>query len=254
MSALRKYIWGTVMREDNPCKEILLSTLKLRAGYGGKPVLQGIDMDVREGEIVAVIGRNGVGKSTLMKTLIGLLPPTEGNIVFRNKDVSSMVAHRRARLGIGYVPQGRDVFPRMSVQENLKVGEMIGGVVRADDYERIYATFPILAERRHQQAGTLSGGQQQQLAIGRVMISSPALILLDEPSEGIQPSIVQDIARTVVDLNKRTDVTIVVVEQNLDMIRAMAQRCYVMDKGRIVAVLTPKDLDDRDVVRRHLAV
>jgi urea ABC transporter ATP-binding protein UrtE len=235
-------------------KEVLLSTLKLRSGYGGKPVLQGIDMDVREGEIVAVIGRNGVGKSTLLKTLIGLLPPTEGSIVFKGTDVSPLVAHRRARLGIGYVPQGRDVFPRMSVEENLKVGEMIGGRIGPEDYARVYATFPILAERRGQRAGTLSGGQQQQLAIGRVMIASPSLILLDEPSEGIQPSIVQDIARTIVDLNRRTDVTIVVVEQNLDMIRAMAQRCYVMDKGRIVAALTAADLDDRDTVRRHLAV
>jgi branched-chain amino acid transport system ATP-binding protein len=168
--------------------------------------------------------------------------------------VSSLVAHRRARLGIGYVPQGRDVFPRMSVEENLKVGEMAGGKVEPGDYRRVYGTFPILAERRTQQAGTLSGGQQQQLAIGRVMISNPSLILLDEPSEGIQPSIVQDIARTIVDLNRQTDVTIVFVEQNLDMIRAMAQRCYVMDKGRIVAALTPADLDDREVVRRHLAV
>jgi len=235
-------------------KEIVLSTLKLRSGYGGKPVLQGIDMDVREGEIVAVIGRNGVGKSTLMRTLIGLLPPTEGSIVFKGRDVSLLVAHRRARLGIGYVPQGRDVFPRMSVEENLKVGEMAGGKVEPGDYRRVYGTFPILAERRTQQAGTLSGGQQQQLAIGRVMISNPSLILLDEPSEGIQPSIVQDIARTIVDLNRQTDVTIVFVEQNLDMIRAMAQRCYVMDKGRIVAALTPADLDDREVVRRHLAV
>ena len=235
-------------------KEIVLSTLKLRSGYGGKPVLQGIDMDVREGEIVAVIGRNGVGKSTLMRTLIGLLPPTEGSIVFKGRDVSSLVAHCRARLGIGYVPQGRDVFPRMSVEENLKVGEMTGRKVEPEDYRRVYGTFPILAERRAQQAGTLSGGQQQQLAIGRVMISNPSLILLDEPSEGIQPSIVQDIARTIVDLNRQTDVTIIFVEQNLDMIRAMAQRCYVMDKGRIVAALTPADLDDREVVRRHLAV
>src|ERR1700730_17528897 len=137
-------------------KEIILSTLKLRSGYGGKPVLQGIDMDVREGEIVAVIGRNGVGKSTLMRTLIGLLPPTEGSIVFKGQDVSSLVAHRRARLGIGYVPQGRDVFPRMSVEENLKVGAMVNGKTGRGDYTRVYGTFPILARPSSQPAGTLS--------------------------------------------------------------------------------------------------
>src|SRR6202790_1569 len=235
-------------------KEIILSTIKLRSGYGGKPVLQGIDIDVGEGEIVAGNGRNGGGNSALMNTPIGLFARTEASIVFTGEDVSTMVAHRRARLGIGYVPQGRDVFPRMSVEENLKVGEMIGGKAGPEDYQRVYSTFPILAERHAQQAGTLSGGQQQQLAIGRVLIGNPSLILLDEPSEGIQPSIIQDIARTIVDLNRRTDVTIVVVEQNLDMIRAMAQRCYVMDKGRIVAALTSADLDDREVVRRHLAV
>jgi urea ABC transporter ATP-binding protein UrtE len=235
-------------------REIVLSALKLRSGYGGKPVLQGIDMDVREGEIVAVIGRNGVGKSTLMRTLIGLLPPTEGRIVFKGEDISALAAHRRARLGIGYVPQGRDVFPRMSVEENLRVGEMTGGKVGPEDYQRVYATFPILAERRSQRAGILSGGEQQQLAIGRVMISKPSLILLDEPSEGIQPSIVQDLARTIVDLNRQTSVTIMLVEQNLDMIRAMAQRCYVMDKGRIVAALERNALVDVAEMRRHLAV
>ena len=153
-------------------KELVLSASKLRSGYGGKPVLQGVDMDVREGEIVAVIGRNGVGKSTLMRTLIGLVPPTEGSIVFKGEDVSALVAHRRARLGIGYVPQGRDVFPRMSVEENLKVGGMIGGSVGAEDYERVYANFRFLPNGAMQQAGTMSGGQQQQLAIGRVLIAS----------------------------------------------------------------------------------
>jgi urea transport system ATP-binding protein len=235
-------------------REIVLSTVGLRTGYGGKPVLQGVDLMVGEGEIVAVIGRNGVGKSTLMKTLIGLLPATEGSVLFRSEDVSALPAHARARLGIGYVPQGRDVFPRMTVEENLRVGESISGHAERADYERAYAAFPILAERRKQRAGTLSGGQQQQLAIGRVMVGRPQLILLDEPSEGIQPSIVQDIARTVIALNRQAGITIVFVEQNLDMIRAMAQRCYVMDKGRIVAELAAHELQDRDLVRRHLAV
>jgi len=232
----------------------LLAVHGLRAGYGGKPVLQGIDLDIRAGEIVAVIGRNGVGKSTLIKTLIGLLPNDAGSIRFRGGDVGAMPAHRRARLGIGYVPQGRDMFPRMTVEDNLRVGESISGRASAADYDRIFDNFPILRERRRQVAGTLSGGQQQQLAIGRVLLGKPALVLLDEPSEGIQPSIVQDIARIGVDLNRRTGIAIVLVEQNIDMIRAMAQRCYVMDKGRIIAELTPEMLDDRDTVRRYLSV
>ncbi|MGN8117472.1 ABC transporter ATP-binding protein [Labrys sp. 22185] len=233
-------------------KEVLLSTLGLRAGYGGKPVLQGLDLEVHEGEIVAVIGRNGVGKSTLMKSLIGLVPVMDGSIIYRGTPINDLPAHKRARLGIGYVPQGRDVFPRLTVAENMAVGAMRkpanAGSGRVLDY------FPILRERWSQRAGTMSGGQQQQLAIGRVLIAEPSLILLDEPSEGIQPNIVQDIASIMVELNRATGVTIVLVEQNIDMIRAMAQRCYVMDKGRIVAALDRESLADGEAMRRHLAV
>ncbi|HZX86878.1 MAG TPA: ABC transporter ATP-binding protein, partial [Reyranella sp.] len=218
-------------------KEVLLSTIGLRAGYGGKPVLQGLDLTVREGEIVAVIGRNGVGKSTLMKSLIGLVPTMDGSIVYRGEAIEGLAAHKRARLGVGYVPQGRDVFPRLTVAENMAVGAMLKRGVTQGDRDRVLEYFPILKERWSQRAGTMSGGQQQQLAIGRVLIADPSLILLDEPSEGIQPNIVQDIACIMVELNRATGVTIVLVEQNIDMIRAMAQRCYVMDKGRIVAEL-----------------
>ena len=235
-------------------RETVLSTVKLRAGYGGRPVLIDVDLDIREGEIVAVIGRNGVGKSTLMKTLIGLIDVASGAVLVKGEDVSRLKAHRRARLGLGYVPQGRDVFPRMSVAENLEVGESLRPAGTPPDYASVYAAFPILDERRGQRAGTLSGGQQQQLAIGRVMVGRPQLILLDEPSEGIQPSIVQDIGRTMVELNRTAGTTIVFVEQNLDMIRAMAQRCYVMDKGRVVAELSREALDDRATVQRYLAV
>ena len=236
-----------------PDPTALLTVDGLRSGYGGKPVLQGVDLSVRDREVTAVIGRNGVGKSTLMKAVIGLLPATEGTIRFNGADIGTETPHVRARRGIGYVPQGRDVFPRMSVEENLRVGLSISGA-RTADFDSVYAYFPILKERRRQAAGTLSGGQQQQLAIGRVLVGQPTLLLLDEPSEGIQPSIVQDIARIVVELNRKTGLTVVLVEQNIDMIRAMAQRCYVMDKGRVVAELTPAMLDDSEVVRRYLAV
>ena len=234
--------------------ETLLELKDLRAGYGGKPVLQGVNLSVRKGEIVAVIGRNGVGKSTLMKTLIGLIGTMSGEIRFSGRDIAALESFRRAKLGIGYVPQGRDVFPRMSVTENLQVGEAMCGRAPASAYESVYQLFPILKERAEQRAGTMSGGQQQQLAIGRVLIGGPKMILLDEPSEGIQPSIIQEIGRIIVELNKRTGITIVFVEQNLDLIRAIAQRCYVMDKGRIVAELAPHELDDRDTIRKYLAV
>lgn len=233
--------------------ETLLSTKGLRAGYGGKPVLQGLDLDVHKGEIVAVIGRNGVGKSTLMKSLIGLIPSMEGSILYRGQSIKALPAHKRARLGIGYVPQGRDVFPRLSVAENMAVGEL-RNATSDTERERVLDYFPILRERWSQRAGTMSGGQQQQLAIARVLIADPELILLDEPSEGIQPNIVQDIARIMVELNRATGVTVVLVEQNIDMIRAMAQRCYVMDKGRIVAALDRDALADGEAMRRHLAV
>lgn len=234
--------------------ETLLDVKGLRGGYGGKPVLQGIDLSVSKGEIVAVIGRNGVGKSTLMKALIGLVESTAGAIRLGPTELTGLTPFRRARLGIGYVPQGRDVFPRMSVRENLQVGESMREGISPDVYERIYSLFPILKERANQQAGTMSGGQQQQLAIGRVLVGSPQLLLLDEPSEGIQPSIVQDIGRIIKQLNQESGMTIVFVEQNLDMIKALAQRCYVMDKGRIVAHVTPQELEDRDTIRKHLAV
>mgnify|MGYP003116979842 CR=1 FL=1 len=235
-------------------KDVLLDVISLNAGYGGKPVLQGVDFQVREGEVVAMIGRNGVGKSTLMKTLIGLLPTNQGSINLRGEPIDSLSAHNRARKGIGYVPQGRDVFPRMSVLENLLVGESISGRKIPGKIDEVFGYFPILKERSSQRAGTLSGGQQQQLAIGRVLMGEPSMILLDEPSEGIQPNIVQDIARITVELNRKTGVTVVFVEQNIDMIRAMAQRCYVMDKGRIVAELTKDMLEDRDTIRRYLSV
>lgn len=231
----------------------MLKVTDLRAGYGGEPVLQGVSLHVGKGEIVAVIGRNGVGKSTLMRTLIGLLPVGAGQIEFAGSVVNKVTAQARARMGIGYIPQGRDVFPRLTVQENLLVGETArrGGTA---DYDKVYEFFPILKERARQAAGTLSGGQQQQLAIGRAMLGGPDLMLLDEPSEGIQPSIVKDIARNIKRLNAETGLTVLFVEQNLDLIVNLAQRGFVIDKGRIIAEVGPDAIKDREKVKKWLAL
>ena len=223
-------------------------------GYGTTPILQGMEFTVNKGEIVAIIGRNGVGKSTLMKCLIGLLPCNAGAIWFNGGDVTREPANRRAELGMGYIPQGREVFPQLTVAENLFMGNLISRHKTTKLTDLVYKYFPILAERREQKAGTMSGGEQQQLAIGRALIGNPDLMLLDEPSEGIQPSIVQQIAENVRQLNKEIGLTVLFVEQNVDMIMHMAQRCYVMDKGRIVDEVAPEKLADPAVVRRYLAV
>src|SRR3546814_5640351 len=183
-----------------------------------------------------------------MKSLIGLLPATAGRIRYGGEDITKLEPERRAHRGIGYIPQGRDVFPRMTIAENLQVGELINKRRTQPAYDRVFSFFPILRERAGQRAGTLSGGQQQQLAIGRVMVGKPDLMLLDEPSEGIQPSIVKDIAANIVRLNREHGITVLFVEQNLDMILSMAQRCYVMDKGRIIAEIGHEELDRQRVV------
>ena len=232
----------------------MLQVKGARTGYGSTPILQGMEFTVNKGEIVAIIGRNGVGKSTLMKCLIGLLPCNAGSIWFNGGDVTAEPANRRAELGMGYIPQGREVFPQLTVAENLFMGNLISRHKTTKLMDLVYKYFPILAERREQKAGTMSGGEQQQLAIGRALIGNPDLMLLDEPSEGIQPSIVQQIAENVRELNKEIGLTVLFVEQNVDMIMHMAQRCYVMDKGRIVDEVAPEKLADPAVVRRYLAV
>lgn len=233
---------------------VLLETDGLCSGYGGEQVLQGVNLTMNTGEIVAVIGRNGVGKSTLIRTLTGLLSPSAGTIRLFGEDVTRLPANQRALRGVGYIPQGREVFPELTVRENLMVGEVAGRQRAAPDYDTVHRFFPILKERARQRAGTLSGGQQQQLAIARAMMGHPRLMLLDEPSEGIQPSIIKDISRNVRALNAQTGVAVLLVEQNLDLIVSMAQRGYVMEKGRIVASLGPEEITSRDEVRRYLTI
>jgi urea transport system ATP-binding protein len=215
--------------------------------YGATPILQGVDMTVQRGEIVGVIGRNGAGKTTLMRCLIGLIRATRGSVSLFDRDITRMPADARARAGMGYIPQGRDVFPQMTVEENLEVGKLVGGPDARKLPELVYSYFPRLKERRRQIAGTMSGGEQQQLAIGRALIGNPVLMLLDEPSEGVQPSIVQMICEVLKSIRNEIGTTIVFVEQNLDTILAIAERCYVMDKGRISTTLSQDQINAEDV-------
>lgn len=232
-------------------RESVLDVVGLCSSYGATPVLQGVDFSIGKGEIVALIGRNGVGKTTTMRCLIGLLRATGGSIRYLGEDITRIASDDRARRGIGYIPQGREVFPRMTVEENLLVGELIGAGRQRSRKDLVYEYFPILKERRGQMAGTMSGGQQQQLAIGRALIGGPDLILLDEPSEGVQPNIVQLIVRVLRSIRKDLGTTIMFVEQNLDTILTLAERCYVMEKGLMVAQIPVGEVS-QESVRRHL--
>ena len=232
----------------------MLDITGLNASYGKTPILRDVDVTVDEGEIVGIMGKNGVGKTTLVKAVVGLLEADAGTIRFGGADVTEEPADVRARRGMGYIPQSRDVFPDLTVEENLRMGETIN---EADDelqYEAVYDYFPVLEERREQEAGTMSGGQQQLLAIGRALVGNPELLLLDEPSEGVQPSIVQDITRDLRQVNEELGTTILFVEQNLHVVQHLADRCYAIDKGTIVDELGPERLESRDAVTEYLAV
>jgi branched-chain amino acid transport system ATP-binding protein len=234
--------------------EPVLEVVGLHAAYGSTPVLRGIDMHIGKGEIVSLIGRNGVGKTTTMRCLIGLVRATAGHVRLRGQAITHLPPADRARLGIGYIPQGRQVFPRMTVEENLRVSQLARRGSDPQMMERVYAYFPILKERRRQSAGTLSGGEQQQLAIGRAMVGNPLLLLLDEPSEGIQPSIVRMICEALKSIRDQLGMTILFVEQNLDTIMEISERCYVADKGTIVAEIGRQELHTSEAVRRHLLI
>ena len=226
----------------------------IASGYGGIPIVRDLSLEVRLGEVLAVVGRNGAGKTTLVDTVGGLLPVSAGSIELHARDVTRLDAAARARRGLGYVPQGRGIFTRLSVEENLRMGAAIGGRPEGPHLERAFEWFPILEERRRQRAGTLSGGEQQMLSMGRVMAGSPTLLVLDEPSEGIQPSIVQLIAEVITRQNQEAGLTVLLVEQNVDLVYLTADRCVVMNKGRIETWLDPDSLNDPHTVRRYLAL
>ena len=236
--------------------KIILQISNLHAGYGSGDVLQNVNIEIRLGEIVATIGRNGVGKSTLMRTVMGLLPVRSGKLVYKGKEITHQPSRWRARKGIGFVPQGREIFPELSVAENLLVGEQVG-MYRSNRklrYELVYEYFPILKMRRNQRGGTLSGGQQQMLALGRALVGNPELLLLDEPSVGIQPSIIQQIGKSLFKLNREEGLTIFLVEQNIALIEAVAQRAYSIDKGRIVSEYNKEQIGNREALAKYLAM
>jgi urea transport system ATP-binding protein len=223
----------------------------LSAAYGQSQALHGIDLSVARGEIVALVGRNGMGKSTLMKSLIGVMPARSGQITVDGVNVTALPSHRRVANGLAYVPQGRQIFGTMTVKENIETGLVVTG--KSDIPREIYDLFPVLKDFEHRRGGNLSGGQQQQLAIARALASDPKVLLLDEPTEGIQPSIIRDIARLLRDIRSIRNLCIVVCEQVLSFVLDIADRILVMEGGRIVHADTRTHIDEA-AIARFLAV
>jgi urea transport system ATP-binding protein len=229
----------------------MLDVHNLSAAYGQSEVLHNVDFSVAPGEIVAVVGRNGMGKSTLMKSLIGIIPPRSGEVKVDGKDVSTLASHARVARGLAYVPQGRQIFGTMTVRENIETGLVVTGKTLIP--HEIFVLFPILKEFEKRRGGNLSGGQQQQLAIARALASDPNILLLDEPTEGIQPSIIKDIVRVLRQIRDMTNMCIVVCEQVLSFVLDVADRILVMENGRIVHSAA-RDGVDEAAIARFLAV
>jgi urea transport system ATP-binding protein len=233
----------------------ILQINNLNVYYGESHILRNVDMGVASGKMVCLIGRNGVGKTTLLKTIMGLLKPRQGDVSFFGKDITELTPDRRARMGVGYVPQGREVMPRMTVRENLLLGlesRPVSPAVRQNLLDMVYELFPVLKSMLNRMGGDLSGGQQQQLAIARALMGQPRLLILDEPTEGIQPSIILEIEAAVKQIVETTGISILLVEQHLHFVR-QADWYYAMQKGGIVASGKTSELSN-EVIQKFLAV
>lgn len=222
-------------------------------GYDESMILKDIDLEVGKEQVVALLGRNGVGKTTLLKTIMGILPTRKGDILVEGESVRSTPTNLRARMGIGYVPQGRDIFPALTVWENLKVSIAASNLKDESRLDEVFELFPVLKEMLKRKGGVLSGGQQQQLAIGRALLTNPKLLIFDEPTEGIQPSIIDQIEDAIQVIKKRHKVSIILVEQYLDFAKAASDFFYILERGSIVKSGPTDELSD-DLISRHLTV
>ncbi len=224
------------------------------AGYGQTPVLLGMNLRLDRGEMVTLLGRNGVGKTTLLRAIMGMVRIGRGTVAIDGRTITGLAPYRIAAEGISYIPQGRGIFPRLTVEENVRLGTKARRERNPAVPLEVYDYFPILRERAGQRAGTLSGGEQQMLAIGRGLAAKPRIMLLDEPSEGIQPSIVHRIGDVLRQINAETGMTILLVEQNLDLGLSVAARCLIMEKGQVVFEGAPAETGKEEVIKRFLAV
>ena len=231
----------------------MLEVKQLNFAYGEVEILRDVNLTVPEGKIVSVMGRNGVGKTTLMRNIVGLEKPRSGDIILEGKKLNRRAGFKRARAGIGYVPQGRQIFPKLTVEENLRIG-LTGRTDNRDEVPKeIYELFPICKEMGKRMGGDLSGGQQQQLAIGRALAGDPKVLILDEPTEGIQPNVIQAIGKVLRHLAEKKGITILLVEQYLDFVKEFTQYFYVMNRGQIVAEGETENLSE-NIVKEYLSV
>ena len=232
----------------------MLEVNALQAGYGAIPVLHEISFTLKDGEILGVLGRNGMGKTTLIRALSGQIPLTGGTIHLKGQDITRLKPHQRARAGLTTVVQDRGIFPKLTVRENLEMGRITMSRVTRDRTDEVLGYFPRLGERLSQLAGSMSGGEQQMLAIGRSLMTDPSLILLDEPSDGIMPTLVEEIASTIKEINRREGLTVIIVEQNMPMVFSLAQNCIVLEKGRLVAAGPREEIEGGEIVQQYLAL
>jgi branched-chain amino acid transport system ATP-binding protein len=233
---------------------MMLEVSELAAGYGRIPILGGVSFSVARGEFIGVLGHNGMGKTTLLRALMGYIPATAGQIVLEDADITRVEPYRRARAGMGYVPQGREIFPGLSVRDNLRMGAVGRPKDEAATIESVLETFPRLKPLIDRPGGALSGGEQQLLAIARCLAGDPRLILLDEPTEGIQPSIIDEIAETLLGLRSKGALTMILVEQNLDFIATLSERVLIIQKGVIVHSAEPGELHGHGLVNEFIGV